>query len=144
MGTGWQQIEGDNSQAFGSSTHSHLLVTKRSGSPQITKSRPEGLVSVSTWRTAAAVTAVLGARWTETSPRVKEDHVLSFWRVQSSSPSNIQVRMLGSYSTETPNFCSTAKFYNFFFQNGNQNRRIFAVFRILFFFFLEEWFEPLW
>lgn len=123
MGTGWQQIEGDNSQAFGSSTHSHLLVTKRSGSPQITKSRPEGLVSVSTWRTAAAVTAVLGARWTETSPKVKEDHVLSFWRVQSSSPSNIQVRMLGSYSTETPNFCSTAKFYNFFFPEWKSKQK---------------------
>lgn len=35
--------------------------------PQISKSRLEVLVSVSTWRTAAAVTTVLGARWIDFS-----------------------------------------------------------------------------
>lgn len=40
--------------------------------PQITRARLEGLISVSAW-IAAAVIAVPGARWRETSPRVKED-----------------------------------------------------------------------
>lgn len=121
VGTGWQWIEGDGLQALGNGTQSSL-VTKRFGGPQITKSGLEVLENVSTWRTAAAVTPVLGARWT--SPRVKEDPVLSFWSIQSFSPSNIQVRMLGSYSIETLNFCSIVKFYTiFFFQNGNQNKK---------------------
>lgn len=42
--------------------------------PQITRARLEGLISVSAWiAAAAAVIAVPGARWRETSPRVKED-----------------------------------------------------------------------
>lgn len=95
----------------------HTVILRSPRGQGVPKSQNLGLKGwrLSTWRTAAAVNTVLGARWRGTSPRVKEDHVLSFCRVQSFSSSNTRVRMLDSCSTDTLNFCSTAKFYIIFF-----------------------------
>lgn len=121
VGTGWQWIEGDGLQALGNGTQSSL-VTKRFGGPQITKSGLEVLENVSTWRTVAAVTPVLGSQVDlSKGERRPCTVILEYTEFFSQQHPSQNAGLLQHWNTK---FLFHSKvLHNFFFQNGNQNKK---------------------